>query len=167
MMALRRFALDAFLPLFAGTISQCGRSGSGAPLSIRSDGHYHKDRWLSRHPIGRSAPKRKRLQASPGKHQGCGMAATILSIRCRVKGLGNAPLKAYSRCSVMTGSQGLLTGRQIDRKGSPSGTIPGLNVDIPPMLGDDGMGNRQSQSSPLVRPLALGGKIRIENLGQM
>jgi hypothetical protein len=77
----------------------------------------------------------------------------------RVKGLGNAPLKPYSRCCVMTGSQGFLTDRQIDRKGSPSGTIPGLNVDIPPMLGDDGMRNRQSQPSPFVRPLALGGKI--------
>jgi hypothetical protein len=67
MMALRRFALQAFLPLFAGTISQRGRSGSSAPLTTRSDGHYHKDRWLSRHPIGRSAPKRTHLQATPGE----------------------------------------------------------------------------------------------------
>jgi len=159
MMALRRFALDAFLPLFAGTISQRGRSASGASLSIRSDGHYHKDRRLSRNPIGRSAPKRNRLQASPGKHQGCGMAATSLSIRCRVKGLGNIPLKAYSRCCVMTGSQGLLTGRQIDRKGSPSGTIPGLNVDIPPCWVTMERVIANPNPVPLLRPLALGGKI--------
>jgi hypothetical protein len=69
MMALRRSTLDAFFT--------AARPNDIATLSFRMrraslhcpDGHYHKGRGLSRHPIGRSGPKHTRLQAAIGKHQ--------------------------------------------------------------------------------------------------